>query len=288
VSGRFELFLFTLDGDAAATAVRAGVDGLIVDCETRGKHTRQASADTEINAGGARDLRSVRAATSATVICRINPFGRHTGAEVESALDNGADEILLPMVRHTTDVLSTLEIVGGRCCTGILVETQGAVDSAAELASLPLSRVYVGLNDLAIDRRTPSIFTAVADGTVERLREIFPVPFGFAGLTLPTRGHPIPCRLLIAEMARLGCSFAFLRRSYRRDVVPTEPAQGAAISQIRAAINAATRRDPVAIDRDHQELQEACRRHDVSSQAGGDVQSATEHPPPPTAAARSF
>jgi serine/threonine protein kinase HipA of HipAB toxin-antitoxin module len=79
-----------------------------------------------------------------------------------------------------------------------------------------------------------------------------------------------------------------LRRSYRRDVVPTERAQGAAISQIRAAINAATSRDPVAVDRDHQELREACRRHDVSSQAGGDVQSATEHPPPPTAAARSF
>lgn len=263
MSGPFDLFLFTLDGAAAATAVRAGVDGLIVDCETRGKRTRQAGADTEINTGTAQDLRSVRAATSAKVICRINPCGRHTRAEVESALDNGADEILLPMVRHTRDVMSTLELVGGRCQMGILLETQRAVDCAVELASLPISRVYVGLNDLAIDRGTPSIFTAVADGTVEHLREVFSVPFGFAGVTLPARGDPIPCRLLIAEMARLECSFAFLRRSYRRDVAPSERAQRAALTQIRAAIDAAAGRHRVAVDRDHQELLEACRHHEA-------------------------
>ncbi|MEK6304682.1 MAG: hypothetical protein AABO41_28705, partial [Acidobacteriota bacterium] len=33
-----------------------------------------------------------------------------------------------------------------------LIETQDAVRNAAELARLPLSRVYVGLQDLAIDR----------------------------------------------------------------------------------------------------------------------------------------
>lgn len=260
MSRRFELFLFTLDPDAAATGVKAGVDGLIVDWETRGKHARQNGADTEINAGTARDLRSVRAATSSPVICRINPFGPETTTEVERALRCGADEILLPMVRHSTDVSSTLEIVGGRCRTGILLETQDALACVSELAMLPISRAYVGLNDLAIDRHSASIFSAVLDGTVERLSEAIAVPLGFAGLTLPERGEPIPCRLLIAEMVRLGCSFGFLRRSFRRDVGTSERAQSAAIERIRSAIEAATCRDPLAVERDHHELIEACRR----------------------------
>jgi hypothetical protein len=269
VTDGFALLLFALDGDAAATAVRAGVDGLVVDWETRGKDARQASAGTEINAGTDEHLQSVRAATSATVICRINPFGAHTSSEVDRALASGADEILLPMARRPSDVTGTLEIVGGRCPIGILVETQDAVDCAAELAALPLSRVYVGLNDLAIDRHARSIFAAVVDGTVERVRRAFSAPFGFAGLTLPTRGDPIPCRLLIAEMARLNCSFSFLRRSYRRDVDPAEESQRAAIQAIRAAIASATGRDPATVRREHDQLREICRLRSGPPTEGG-------------------
>jgi hypothetical protein len=35
-----------------------------------------------------------------------------------------------------------------------------------------------------------------------RLRRYFEVPFGFGGATLPDRGRPIPCRLLLSEMAQ--------------------------------------------------------------------------------------
>jgi HpcH/HpaI aldolase/citrate lyase family len=268
VSRRFSLFLFTLDGAAAATAVRAGIDGLIVDWETRGKSIRQLGAGTEINSGTVAHLRRVRAATSAQVLCRINPFGADTEAEVECALAGGADEILVPMVRTPADVVRTLEVVDGRCATGILIETQDAVDCAAELARLPLSRVYVGLNDLAIDRGTPSIFSAVADGTVARLPRLFDVPFGFAGLTVPDRGDPVPCRLLIAEMARLGCAFSFLRRSYRRDVGRGESAQRSAVSAIRAALESASSRSSAEIRRDRHELQAIFRRDGLAAPGG--------------------
>ena len=98
-----------------------------------------------------------------------------------------------------------IEAVGGRCGVGVLVETVAAVEAVEELALLPLSRVYVGLNDLSIDRGTASLFDAIADGTVERVVSAFDVPFGFGGLTEPELGDPVPCRLLIAEMARLRC-----------------------------------------------------------------------------------
>ena len=99
-----------------------------------------------------------------TGICRINSYGTTTIDEVESAIQAGADEILIPMVRRLYDVEQVLMQVRERCKVGILLETIAATQIAPELARLPLARVYVGLNDLGIERRTPNIFTAIADG----------------------------------------------------------------------------------------------------------------------------
>jgi hypothetical protein len=98
------------------------------------------------------------------------------------------------------------------------VETIEAVQLAEELGRLPVTRVYVGLNDLAIARGSRHIFTAIADGTIDRLRPHFSAPFGFGGLTIVGAGFPVPCRVLMAEMARLQCTFTFLRRSFIADI----------------------------------------------------------------------
>jgi hypothetical protein len=214
---RFELLLFATDPAVVRAAVAAGVDGIIVDWERRGKSERQAAADTQINHDTPDDLRRVRAATGAPIICRINGVGLGTRDEIETAVDAGADEILLPMVRTPDEVAGVIDIVGHRVGVGMLVETVDAVANAPAFAALPLTRVYVGLNDLAIERGSANLFAAVTDGTVERLRGLFTMPFGFGGLTLPDRGYPVPCRLLMSEMARLGCGFSFLRRSFYRD-----------------------------------------------------------------------
>ena len=254
----FELFLFSSDRRTIREAIAAGVAGVVVDWERAGKAERQRYVDTEINEQTIEDLHAVRAATDARVLCRINPFGVTTGEEIEQAIGAGADEILLPMVRTVEEVVVTLDLVRRRCGLGILVETVDAVAQAARLARLPLSRVYVGLNDLMIDRSDTSIFTAVLDGTVSQVRSMFDMAFGVAGLTVVDRGCPIPCRLLIAEMSRLGCSFTFLRRSFHRDI------RGRAfekeIPRILEAMSASSRRSFAAIERDREELSVAIRR----------------------------
>jgi HpcH/HpaI aldolase/citrate lyase family len=253
---QFDLFLFAHDPALVAAAASAGIDGFVVDWESRGKADRQAGADTEVNAGTHADLAGVRAATTARVICRINRLGPWTREEVDAAVEAGADELLLPMVEAPTDVDEVMALVAGRCALGILLETEAAVARAAELARLPVSRVFVGLNDLAIERGSRSIFDAVADGTVERARAAFEVPFGFAGLTLPDRGSPIPCRLLLAEMERLGCAFSFLRRSYRRDVGPGGDHRRA-VAAIRGALERQAARSSADREQDHELLMEA-------------------------------
>jgi len=230
------------------------VEGIVVDWEVEGKRRRQAGADTEINADTVEDLRRVRSwvDTRVRVICRINPPGELTQRELEAAISAGADEVLVPMVRSSAELERVIEAAGGLCGVGTLIETTEAVEHVRELANLPLSRVYVGLNDLAIERRTHSIFGAVEDGTVERVRREVDRPFGFAGLTAPERGDPIPCRLLIGEMARIRSSFSFLRRSYKRDVPLGRQADQ--IRRLREALAAAERRTPIEVERDRREL----------------------------------
>lgn len=257
MTDKFELVLFSTDPAFIRQAVAAGVDSIIVDWEHIGKEQRQAWADTQINYDTLEDLRQVRACTEAKVICRINCYGRTTAEEVAQAVKAGADEILIPMVRSLEEVEAVLDRAGGRCGVGVLIETVAAAGLAEELARLPLSRVYVGLNDLAIERNTPNIFTALVDGTVEYIRSIFTAPFGFGGLTLPERGHPVPCRLLIGEMARLECHFSFLRRSFHRDIRGGSMAAG--IPRLLEALKEARQRSPEDVTRDRDELKKAVR-----------------------------
>ena len=257
VMGGFALQLFSVDPGFVKKAVRAGVTGVVVDWEYAGKACRQSGADTEINHHTPDDLRRVRAATDAPVMCRINGLHDGSAAEIDQAIALGADELMLPMVRGLGEVERALDLVRGRRPLGILIETRAAVGLAFSLCALPLSRVYVGLNDLAIDRGTPNIFDAIADGTVETVRRVCPVSFGFGGLTLPEAGFPIPCRLLIGEMARVNAEFSFLRRSFHKDI------QGRSLEvevpRLIAAMAAARARTPEAVIQEHDEFVAAVR-----------------------------
>lgn len=217
-----ELYLFTVDPVRADRVVRAGAAGVIVDWEHRGKERRQEGEGTEVNAHTPADLARVRAATRGRVLCRVDAAGAHTAAQVELAVALGADEVLLPMVRRPADVDLALDAAGGRCGVGILVETQDAVERVGELTRRPLSRVYLGLNDLRIDRGSTSLFDPLLDGTADAVRSCVRAPFGVAGLTRVGAGSPVPTRLLAAELARLGASFTFLRRSFTADVAVQE------------------------------------------------------------------
>ena len=238
--------------------VDAGAAGLVVDWERRGKHHRQAGVDTQINVHTPADLGAVRAATSGRVLCRVNRWGPWTPAEVDLAVGLGADEVLLPLVRRPGEVDAALASVAGRCRLGILVETVDAVRTVDELVRRPLSRVYVGLNDLMIDRGASCLFGALVDGTVDRVADAalaHDLPFGVAGLTVPEGGEPVPSRLLAGALARLGASFTFLRRSFHADTVGRDLA--VEVPRILAAVEQARRRRPEEVAADHAELADA-------------------------------
>lgn len=260
-----DLQLFYNGPASLDVAVAAGVDAVIVDCEELGKRGRQHGYDTEINRWRPRDCGHVRARSPhLRVICRIDSFREAGPAAIDQAREavaNGADEVILPMVDSTDEVRAILDAVAGRAAVGVMIETHWAVAAAAELSRMPLRRVFVGLNDLMIERGSRHLFAHLLDGTVEQIRsQVETIAFGFGGMTLPECGHPVPSRLLVAELARLRCDFTFLRRSFYRDLAATGLDPAAAVERMRAAWAAATHRDPAAVAADHAELRTILER----------------------------
>ena len=248
--------MFTTDPRFASRVVDAGAAGIVVDWERRGKRRRQAGADTQINADTPSDLTAVRAAVPrARVLCRVNGWGPWSAAEIDLAVDLGADEVLLPMVRRPGDVDAAVDAVGGRCGLGILVETADAVRAVDDLVRRPVSRLYVGLNDLRIDLGGRSLFTPLVDGTVDRVAGVASdagVPMGVAGLTVPEGGNPVPCHLLGGALARIDASFTFLRRSFHADVAGRDVA--VEVPRILDAVAVARRRTAERVASDHADL----------------------------------
>ena len=240
--GRFELFLFALRLDLISDAVAAGIDAVVVDWERRGKESRQNGFDTLVGSHTVDDLRAVRARTDGRVVCRINGPGPWNAEEIALAAEAGADEVLVPMIRDPREVEQLLEHATGSIRLGILIETPEAVERAEELGALPVARIYLGLNDLAIARGSDSIFEPFVDGVAEHVRHAARCPFGAAGMTLPGRGSPIPSELIAAELARLDCDFTFLRRSFHRDVEGLE--LESAVSSLRGLVEDARDRSP--------------------------------------------
>lgn len=256
----FEVFSFFTTIGRAAELVQAGC-GLVIDLEAYGKEARQADADTQINAHTFDDLRVARAMTDNPVICRID--GPQSPGFIDQAVraaNLGADEILVPMVVGRGQLEEVRTAVGARAQVSTMIETGAAVDQIEDLASFGPRRAYFGLHDYAIDIGQPNLFAPVADGTVEKVAaacRAAAVPFGFAGLTHPSLGSPIPARALINEMARLHCSFSFTRRSFERDVGPG--AAALAIAEIRAALREAERRPADQVARDAARSAVACQ-----------------------------
>jgi len=248
----FDLLLFSVIPQVINKAVAGGIRTVIVDLEKRGKQKRQKGYDTQINEHFLKDIKEVKENTSARVITRINPYWVKTVIEINTAIEYGADEILLPMVRSVAEVEQSLQIIGDRCQLGILIETVDAVRISKELSGFPLARVYVGLNDLAIDRKISNIFLSVVDGTIDTIRGYFPQPFGFGGLTLPGYGSPVPSELLISESARLKTDFSFLRRSFYRDTAGKDISL--AIPLLQKAISTAFQKSDQELEKDHQRL----------------------------------
>ena len=214
-----KLMYITNDPAVARIAVDAGVDRIFIDMEVLGKAERQGGMDTVQSHHVPADIVAVRSAIGdrAEIMARVNPLNPDSQAEINAAVANGADVVMLPMWRTAEDLRQLVQMVGGRAKVMPLLETDAAAENLTDAVRVQgVDQMQIGLNDLHLCYHQKFMFQLLADGTVDRLcaqlRDA-EIPYGFGGVGRPGSGT-LPAEFIIAEHYRLGSQYVILSRSF--------------------------------------------------------------------------
>ncbi len=214
-----KLFYITNNPEIAEIAQSAGVDRIFVDMEYIGKKERQGGLDTVQNHHTVEDVKRVRAVIDkAELLVRVNPIYDGCEKEIDNVIAAGADIIMLPMWKTPDEVKRFTELVDGRAKTMLLLETSEAEACIEDIVKIKgIDEIHIGLNDLHLSKGKKFLFELLADGTVERLADIFKqnnIVFGFGGFGRVGQDNLLPAENIIAEHYRLGSSMAILSRAF--------------------------------------------------------------------------
>lgn len=219
-----KLMYITNDPAVAGIAQDAGVDRIFVDMEYVGKDLRQGGMDTVKSRHTLEDVTRLRRVVDVSeLLVRCNPIHPRSAvdlgseAEVEGAVQAGADIVMLPFFKTPEEVELFVGLVEGRCRTMLLVETREAVERIDEVLAVPgVDEVYVGLNDLSLSYGMKFMFQPLAEGMVDGLAARFKaagLPFGFGGISALGTGS-LPAEAILREHYRLGSGSVILSRSF--------------------------------------------------------------------------
>ena len=227
--GRWELMALSLmyitnKPQIAEIAESAGVDRIFVDMEYIGKADRQGGMDTVQNHHTLEDVKTIaRTIKKAKLLVRINPIHEKSRdyisseEEIDRAIKNGADILMLPYFKTVKEVEIFLNFVNGRVKTMLLLETPEAVSVVDDILKLKgIDEIFVGLNDLSLGYGKKFMFELLSDGTVEELCFKFKkanIPYGFGGIAALGKGD-LPAEKIIIEHYRMGSTSVILSRSF--------------------------------------------------------------------------
>lgn len=208
----------------AQIAESAGVDRIFVDLEYIGKNLRQGNMDTVQSHHTLDDVKIISdAITTAELLVRVNPIHEATSEycsskeEIDTAIKNGADILMLPYFKTLTEVAKFLSFVDGRVKTMLLIETPESVELIDDILALKgIDYIHIGLNDLSLGYGMKFMFELLTDGTVERICTKCSekgIPYGFGGIASLGKGM-VPAEMIIKEHYRLGSTCAILSRSF--------------------------------------------------------------------------
>ena len=170
-----KLMYITNNPEVALIAEHAGVDRIFVDLEYIGKADRQGGMDTVQSDHTLQDVKRISQVLSkADLLVRVNPIHEATEEycsskeEIETAITNGADIIMLPFFKTVEEVEFFINQVAGRCRTMLLLETPEAVECLDGILALKgIDEIHIGINDLSLGYKRKFMFELLADGTVE-------------------------------------------------------------------------------------------------------------------------
>ena len=224
-----KLMYITNDERVAKVAESSGVDWIFVDLEILGKEKRQGHLDTVISRHSMDDVKRLASVlTHSKLLVRLNPLHNGSRQEIDCAIADGADILMLPYFSSVLEVREFIRLVDARVQTCLLLETPTAVEELDSiLAEGGIDYLHVGLNDLHLGYGKTFMFELLIDGTIERICDrirAVGIPFGFGGIARLGHGA-VPAEYILGEHYRLGSQMAILSRSFCDSTV-TESLEG--------------------------------------------------------------
>lgn len=215
-----ETILITNQPELACMAVDCGVKRIMVDLEILGKKERQGHKDTLISDHTIGDIKAVRnVVPNATLMVRINPLNPNSQVEIDQAIHNGADVIMLPIFTKVEEVKAIADMIKGRAGFMPLVETPQALETIDDICNVShITEIYLGLNDLSLAMQLRFMFEPLSMGLVDRFANAakrHALPFGFGGIAALGSGM-LPAEHIVGEHARLGSTRVILSRAFQK------------------------------------------------------------------------
>lgn len=213
-----KLMYITNNPSVAEIADKNGVDWIFIDLETKGKTERQGHLDTVISHHSISDIRNVkRKLINSKLLVRTNPIHENSEKEINECIKSGADILMLPYFKDSSEISEFIRMVGRRTEICLLLETPEAVNNLQSYINKDeIDYIHIGLNDLHLGYQKKFMFELLIDNTVENLATEFRkknIKFGFGGIA-KLGGGTIPAEDIITEHYRLDSSMVILSRSF--------------------------------------------------------------------------
>ena len=197
----------------------AGVDIIFVDLEVLGKEERQGHVDTVKNFHTLDDVKAIKPhVKNADLLVRVNPIHENSQSEIDIAIENGADIVMLPMFKTVEEVQFFIQTVNKRARVNLLLETSEALARIDDILECEgIDEIHVGLNDLHLALGLNFLFELLGDGLMEYITTKIKskgIPFGIGGVARVDEGL-LQGRSIILEHVRLGSERVILSRAFR-------------------------------------------------------------------------
>jgi len=203
----------------ATALVAAGVNQIMIDIERKGKAKRQKGRSAVMNNHKLSDLKPIRQISpKLDLLCRINPFHQKTKIEIGTAIENGANSIMLPMITSLENVKTTKAYTREKVQLIPLIETPFSLLMISEIIKITECRqIHFGLNDLGISLKNDNIFSTLLLPSFRKIVEIAAekkVKFGIGGVGDPYSKNTINPKTIIKSYKDLGASVTILSRRF--------------------------------------------------------------------------
>ena len=102
----------------------SGVDRIFIDLEVLGKKDRQKNLNTWKSSHQKEDISEMRKnIKKKNILVRLNPWNNNSPFEIDYAIRNGADYLMLPMIKSFKEISTFCQIVNFRVPVIPLIET---------------------------------------------------------------------------------------------------------------------------------------------------------------------